>query len=118
MPKRVKKATPTEEDIRSFDNVPCELAAAYLGTCSTTIKRAMQQGRTPFGWAARNDETGTYTYNISPGGLIRYKAEGFRTVDLALMEQLIQEAVDRLMDARMAGVMKALTLMEGGKRVG
>ena len=36
-------------------------------------------------------------------------------MDLALMEQLIQEAVDRLMDARMAGVMKALTLMEGGE---
>ena len=112
MPKRSNAPRPSDEEILRYDNVPIPLAASYLGTSSPTMMRALQQGRTPFGWAALNEETGTYTYNVSPGGLVEYKHNGQRVIDLSLMEQLMQEAVDRLVAARMDKLKAAMRLME------
>lgn len=112
MPRRSNAPRPSDEEIMKYDNVPIPLAASYLGTSSPTMMRALQQGRTPFGWAAFNEETGTYTYNVSPGGLVEYKHRGYKAVDLTLMEQLMQEAVDRLVAARMDKLKAAMRLME------
>ena len=112
MPKRSESPRPTDEQILSYDNVPPQVAGSYLGTSSVTIVRALQQGRAPFGWAAHNVETDTYTYNISPGGLVEYKRHGGKTVDLTLMQALMQEAVDRLLDAKLSHVRKAMRELE------
>ncbi len=112
MPKRSTAPRPTDEQILSYDNVPPVVAGSYLGTSSTTIIRALQQGRAPFGWAALNEDTGTFTYNISPGGLVEYKQHGNKTVDLSLMQALMQEAVDRLLAARLGGVRDAMAALE------
>lgn len=112
MPKRSTAPRPTDEQILSYDNVPPQVAGSYLGTSSTTVIRALQQGRAPFGWAALNPETDTYTYNISPGGLVEYKHHGGKTVDLTLMQALMQEAVDRLLEAKLSKVRKAMDALE------
>ena len=112
MPKRSSAPRPTDEQILAYDNVPPMVAGAYLGTSSPTIIRALQQGRAPFGWAALNEETGTYTYNISPGGLVKYKREGGKTIDLSLMQALLQEAVDRILSEKLTGMREALASLE------
>lgn len=112
MPKRSTAPRPTDEEILQYDNVPPQVAGLYLGNSSTTIIRALQQGRVPFGWAALNEDTGTYTYNISPGGLVEYKHHGGSPVDLSLMQALMREAVDRILAERLSGVRAAMTALE------
>lgn len=76
MPKRVTidvSDVPTEADIRRYQNVPVDVAAKYLGSSTSTIKRALQDGRAPFGFASRNPDKNAYTYQISPERLIRYQ---------------------------------------------
>lgn len=74
MPKRVTvNDVPTEADIRSYQNVPVDVAAKYLGSSPDTIKRALKDGRAPFGFASKNPEKNYYTYQISPERLIRYQ---------------------------------------------
>ena len=69
--KKTTPRTPTDEEILSYDSVPVEVAAKYIGWSSCNVVFALQQERAPFGIAAR---TGcTWTYNISPGLLVKYK---------------------------------------------
>ena len=64
----------TDQDILSCDNVPVELAARYLGSSTATLYEALQDERVPFGWAVQRNSH--WSYNISPGALVRYKREG------------------------------------------
>ena len=73
MPKRVHIEPPTEEEIMRHSNVPYELAAKYIGWSDITVRHALQQGRAQFGVAAENKVTHTWSYNISPGLLVKYK---------------------------------------------
>lgn len=73
MGRRSNKPAPTEEQIRALNNVPYEMAASFIGCGDYTVRVALQQGRAPFGFAALNEEKGTWSYNISPGLLIKYK---------------------------------------------
>lgn len=71
MAKKTTAQTPTDEDILSYNSVPLEVAAKYIGWSSCNIAFALQQERAPFGVAV---QTGyTWTYNISPGLLVKYK---------------------------------------------
>ena len=72
MPRRVTADVPTEEAILAYNNVPIELAAKFIGWSDITIRYALQEERAPFGMAAQNPKTGTWSYNISPGLLLKY----------------------------------------------
>lgn len=75
MPKKVTVSkAPTKTEIRRYQNVPVDVAAKYLGASPTTIMRALQDGRAPFGFASKNPEKNYYTYQISPERLIRYQS--------------------------------------------
>lgn len=75
MPKKVTvNDVPTEADIRRYQNVPVGVAAKYLGSSTTTIKLALQDGRAPFGFASKQPEKNCYRYQISPERLIRYQS--------------------------------------------
>ena len=74
MPRRVTADVPTEEAILAYNNVPIELAAKFIGWSDITIRYALQEERAPFGMAAQNPKTGTWSYNISPGLLLKYKS--------------------------------------------
>lgn len=75
MPRKVTvNDIPTEADIRRYQNVPVDIAAKYLGVSQETVYRALQEGRAPFGFAAKNPEKNAYTHQISPERLIRYQS--------------------------------------------
>ena len=69
--KKTTPQTPTDEEILSYNSVPMGVAAKYIGWSSCNIVLALQQERAPFGIAARTGST--WTYNISPGLLVKYK---------------------------------------------
>lgn len=73
MPRRSTRKAPIVEEIMSYDNVPFAVAASFIGWSDVSIRNALQQGRAPFGCAAQNEATGTWSYNISPGLLVKYK---------------------------------------------
>ena len=71
--KKTAKRPLTDEEIMAYDNVPIDVAARYIGWSSPTIYRALREERAPFGFAVCSEETGTWTYNISTGLLVKYK---------------------------------------------
>jgi len=69
--KKTTLQTPTDAEILSYNSVPVDVAAKYIGWSPCNVVFALQQERAPFGIAAR---TGcAWTYNISPGLLVKYK---------------------------------------------
>ena len=97
----MKKATKrplTDEEIMAYDNVPIDVAARYIGWSSPTIYRA------PFGFAVCSGETGTWTYNISPGLLVKYKRGDLPTYRLRELEEVMVRHVQEALDLRLAGV--------------
>lgn len=78
MANRQKRQTPTDEEILSYDNVPVDAAARYLGFSNNTIYYALQEERAPFGFAVPRASDATYcglsyTYYISPAKLVACK---------------------------------------------
>lgn len=67
------KKVPTDEEILSYDNVPCEVAARYLGRSGQFIRRGLIAQRFPFGAAVDLSNKGHYTFQISPGALVNWK---------------------------------------------
>ncbi len=66
-------STPTEAEILAYDNVPTDLAAAYIGISPIKVRDGLKQGRAPYGYAVKSEESSTWTYSISPGALVKYK---------------------------------------------
>lgn len=118
MSRRITKDTPTDQDILSYNNVPVEVAAKYIGWSSCNVVRALQQERAPFGMAARTSES-TWTYNISPGLLVKYKAGELQAWRLNDVIKLAADGIQQLLDSKMEA---AAALMLGqipqGKRAG
>lgn len=102
--KRTQQA-PSEEEILAYSNVPLELAAKFVGVSSVTLRYALQDERAPFGFAAQNPETGTWTYNISPGLLIGYKRGTIQAWRLHEVSNLAAEGIKTLVNARLSAAM-------------
>ena len=103
----MKKATKrplTDEEIMAYDNVPIDVAARYIGWSSPTIYRALREERAPFGFAVCSEETGTWTYNISPGLMVKYKRGDLPTYRLRELEEVMVRHVQEALDLRLAGV--------------
>lgn len=118
MPRKSTAQTPTDEEIMSYNNVPVELAAKYIGWSSCNVVYALQQERAPFGCAAKtgeNPETGfpTYTYNISPGLLVGYKHGTIQAWHLSELVKLFEDRVSGLVNMRLE---TAADLVRGIKR--
>ena len=62
----------TDPEILSMDNVLPAIAAEYLDKTPVFVRFGLQQGRLPFGAAVQN-ESGKWSYHISPGLLVAYK---------------------------------------------
>ena len=103
----------SDSEISEYDNVPFQLAARYLGTSDIIIRRALQQGRAPFGFAAESP-SGTWAYNISPQGLINYKRGGMRFFSLQELVDTISDAVTAEIDTRLAAAKDAVNNILGG----
>jgi len=107
MSKRVLKPIPTDEEILSYDNVPVNIAARYLGFSSNTIYYALQERRAPFGFAMPHESDAThkgfyYTYYISPAKLVACKRDAtpfptVGTVEIEMDLNYLKEAMQKLL---------------------
>lgn len=114
MSRKIKDNTPTDEEIMSYTNVPVEVAAKYIGWSSCNVAYALQQERAPFGMAAQtgeNPETGfpKYTYNISPGLLVKYKNGELQAWRLNEVLKLAADGYQQVIDAHLAAAAEAMT---------
>lgn len=100
MPRKMTAQTPTDEDILAYNNVPVGVAAKYIGWSSCNVVRALQQERAPFGMAARTGEN-SWTYNISPGLLVKYKHGELQAWRLNEVLKLAADGIEQVLDARM-----------------
>lgn len=116
-----KPAAPSDDEILSYDNVPVDVAARYLGWPENTVRLALREGRACFGTAVRGKGL---AYKVSPGGLVRYKREGAPCMDYDTMkflmegvvrrvvreelEQIVGEAIRRTMQAEYAQLMESI----------
>lgn len=62
----------TDERILSYDNVPINIAAQYLGASQQFVRVLLQRERAPIGTAVQISGT-KWTYHVSPGLLVEYK---------------------------------------------
>lgn len=103
MPRKKTAQTPSDEDILGYNNVPVDVAAKYIGWSTCNTYRALQQERAPFGMAAQTSET-TWTYNISPGLLVKYKNGELQSWRLNEVIKLAADGVQQVIDARLDAV--------------
>lgn len=106
--KKTERPAPTDEEILGMDNVPADTAARYIGWSSPTIYRALREERAPFGFAVHNEDTDTWTYNISPGLLVRYKRGDLPTYRLRELEEVMVRHVEEALTLRLSGAASVL----------
>lgn len=100
---------PSDEEILSYSNVPYKTAAAYIGMSDVTIRYALQDRTCPFGFSARNPQTGSYTYNISPGALVAYKHGKLPPMwSLNKFANILADNVQRVIDTRIEAAANVL----------
>ena len=118
MARKSTEKTPTDEEIMSYDNVPYQIAAKYIGWSSRNVAYALQQERSPYGHVAQTgtkpDGTPTYTYNISPGLLVGYKHGTIQAWHLGELIKLFESRVSGLIDTRLEA---AAEVVRGTKSV-
>lgn len=100
---------PDDEDILRCDNVPVELAARYIAWSTSTVYRALQEGRAPFGFAVQCK--GHWAYNISPGLLVKYKNGDLPTYRLKEVQELAAEGIERILDERLGAFKKIVEVI-------
>lgn len=104
---------PSEKEILQYDNVPVTVAASYIGWTEHALRLAIREKRAPFGIAVEGE--GRYIFNISPGGLVKYKQEGVSVVPFEALQDLMADGVCRLVDAKLGGVGKILRMLENAQ---
>lgn len=100
MPRKMTAQTPADKDILAYNNVPVDVAAKYIGWSSCNVVRALQQERAPFGIAAQTGER-SWTYNISPGLLVKYKHGELQAWRLNEVIKLAADGIQELLDEQM-----------------
>lgn len=103
MSRKMTAQTPSDQDILNYNNVPVDVAAKYIGWSSCNVVRALQQERAPFGMAAQTSAT-TWTYNISPGLLVKYKNGELQAYRLNEVIKLAADGVEQVINSRMEAV--------------
>lgn len=103
MPRKSTTPPPSDEEILKHDNVPPYLASKYIGWSTPTMYRALQEGRAPFGFGVEC-AGGKWSYNISPGLLVRYKHGDFPIYRLKEVEEIAVDGIKRILDERLAAI--------------
>lgn len=111
--------TPTDEEILSYTNVPLQIASAYVGQGVKALKRGLIQKTVPFGYAVENQETGTYTFQISPGLLVNYQRGVLNGISVKGAVEIMTAEIERLLSARSRAALEVLApgLLETNKGV-
>lgn len=103
-----KKKVPTDAEIMDYRNVKVAVAADYLGQSPEIVRRALRQGRAPYGYGIHNEETDTWEFHISPGLLVGYRNGSLRSLsECGLVTEIVEE-VERLFAARSRAALEIL----------
>lgn len=94
----------TDEEILQFQNVPVGIAAAAIGWSTPTMYIALQENRAPFGFAVKNEKTNSWTYNVSPAGLIKYRKGELQTLSLPGLKEMWADVANQVVSAKLQGV--------------
>lgn len=118
MARKSSVGTPTEQEILGYNNVPLNVAAKFIGWSSSTITKALIQERAPFGVAAQTGvgKSGrpNYTYNISPGLLVKYKNGELNAWRLNEVVKLAADGIQDVLDQRMNDAAELLLSIRTG----
>lgn len=92
------KSVPTDEEIRSYQNVPVAIAARYLGISANALYNAMQDREVDFGFVSAKPSDAyfngvSYTYQISPERLIGYQRGTLPIIPNAVLRKLVRNEV-------------------------
>lgn len=112
--RRREAPPPTDSEILQYANVPVDVAAKYVGMSTSTIYYALQDERAPFGFAVRRKGSDGWTYNISPGLLVKYKNGDLPTYKLREVEALAIEGIERVIDSRLDAASRMLSALQSG----
>lgn len=83
-----RRTVPTDEEILSYDCVPVQVAARYIGMTESSLRLALREERARhLGFAVEGDSH--MIYNISPGGLVKYKREGGTILPLEHVQDVL-----------------------------
>lgn len=99
----------SEEAVLAYDNVPVDVAANFIGWSTSTLYYALQEERAPFGFAVQREGSSSWTYNISPGLLVKYKRGDLPTYKLREVEMLAADGIERIVTERLAGLQSLLS---------
>lgn len=102
---------PTEEEILSYRNVPANVAALFLGWPRNALCTALQDGRAPFGIAVHGKAN--WTYQISPGALVKYQREGLNTFGLKELQQTMADGIEQILSAKLVALNQVLEAVSG-----
>lgn len=108
MAKTKSDQTPKDEEILSYTNVPVSVAAAYLGISSQTVRDGLSQRIAPYGYAIQNQQTGTWTFHISPGALVNYQNGVLNGLNLTNAIEIMATEIERLLSARSMAALEVL----------
>lgn len=103
-----KKNVPTDAEIMKYRNVPVLVAAAYLGCAHQTLRESLRQGRAPFGYAVKGEESGKWTFHISPGLLVSYQNGTLRSMAESDFIREIASEIERVLELRALAAMEIL----------
>lgn len=92
--------TPSDEEILAYNNVPVYAAALYIGCAPVTLRNALKQGKAPFGYAVENPEQASWSFQISPGALVNFKAGKLQSADEKNLVERISAEVEKLLALR------------------
>lgn len=109
--KKSASSIPTDDEIMAYANVPVEIAAKYIGWTGHALRYALQDQRVPFGVATK--VTSQWSYNISPGGLVKYKRGDLPAYTLKDLESLVMERAEQAWDLKLRGVSDVINTVLG-----
>lgn len=110
--------TPKDKEILSYTNVPVSVAASYLGISQQAVRDGLSQKTAPYGFAIQNQETGTWTFHISPGLLVNYQNGVLNGLNVTNAVEIVATGIEQLLNARSRVALEILApgLLEANKR--
>ena len=102
---------PTDDEIMAYANVPVGVAAKYIGWTDHALYYALQDQRVPFGVATKIQTQ--WSYNISPGGLVKYKNGDLPAYTLKDLETMVMDRAEQAWDLKLSGVSKVINTVLG-----
>lgn len=90
----------TDDEIRHFKKITCQIAGAYLGIPATAVSIGMRNNLLPIGFAIHNEErdraySESWTYHIIPERLIAYKNGRISEVQVERIEKNLQIIIEQ-----------------------